>query len=197
MGNTWKIVFATIVIFAAGAITGGLLVNHTRGGRNPRAERVQTQRAANWQPGSGEMLQRGTNEIRPLLEQSRMDFVLRVQRELRLDPQQHERIERIVREGQERTKEFWEKNQPDLRRMVQETREKSRAELTPEQRTRFEELSKQQRSLRSAEAPGAAGRSPGEPRRSIAPDEKSPTRPNRQPPATRPVEPKQTPPPVR
>jgi hypothetical protein len=179
MGNTWKIVLATLVIFTAGAVTGGLLVNHARGGRNARSERVAQQRAPTWQPGAGEMLQPGTNEIRPLLEKQRMDFVLRVQRELRLDPQQHERIERVVREGQERTKEFWEKNQPELRRMVQETREKIRAELSPEQRKRFEELSKQQRPPRSPEA-GGAGRTAGEPRRPGASGETAPPRPNRQ-----------------
>jgi hypothetical protein len=195
MGNTWKIIFATAVIFAAGAVTGGLLVNFTLGGRGPRAERMQMQRAMNWQPGAGEMVRRGTNEIRPMLEQQRMDFVLRVQRELRLNPQQRERIEAIVRDSQERTKEFWERNQPDLRRMVQEAREKIRAELTPEQRTRFEELVKQQRPARAAESPGIGGRGAGEIRRPGAQGENQPNRPNRQPQAPRPGE--NTPPPQR
>lgn len=181
MGNTWKIVLATIVIFAAGAVTGGLLVNYTRGGRGQRADRAQTQsqRSMSWQPGVGEIIKRGTNEIRPLIEQQRMDFVLRVQRELRLDPQQRERIEHIVREEQERTREFWEKNQPELRRMVQEAKEKIRAELTPEQRTRSEELVKQQRGPRQ-EAPGGALRQAGEGRRIGGQMEGQPQRPNRQ-----------------
>ena len=132
-----------------------------------------------WQPGVGEIIKRGTNEIRPLIEQQRMDFVLRVQRELRLDPQQRECIERIVREEQERTREFWEKNQPELRRMVQEAKEKIRAELTPEQRTRFEELVKQQRGPRQ-EAPGGALRQAGEGRRIGGQMEGQPQRPNRQ-----------------
>jgi len=186
MGNIWKIVFATVVIFAAGALTGGLLVHHTQGGKNARGQRTQAQRQASWQPAPGEMLQRGTNEIRPMLEQQRVDFVLRVQRELRLDPEQRERIERIVRDGQEHTKEFWDKNQPELRRMVQETREKIRAELTPEQRTRFEEIQKQQRPGRSGESPGVTGRSSGEVRRPSVPGSNQPARPLRQTPTTRP-----------
>lgn len=186
MGNLWKIVCASLVIFATGAITGGLLVHHTQGGRAARTQRTQAQRPPNWQPVAGEVLQRATNEIRPLLEQQRMDYVLRAQRELRLDPEQRERIERVVREGQERTKEFWDKHQPDLRRMVQETREKIRAELTPEQRARFEELQKQQRPGKAGDGAGGPGRGNPEARRPGATGENATARPQRPPAATRP-----------
>ena len=161
MGKTWQIVFATVVIFAAGALTGGLLVAHVRPTRGARVDRSTNSRPANWQPAPGDMMRRGTNELRPMLEQQRMEFLVRAQRELRLDPEQRARVERIIREGQERTRDFWEKTQPELRRLVHETREHIRAELTPEQRTRFEELLKQQRPQRTAEASGQGERRPG------------------------------------
>jgi hypothetical protein len=187
MGNTWKIILATVVIFAAGALTGGLLVQHVLGLRPASADR-QRPPTANWQPGPRELLARGTNEFRPPPDQQRMDFVLRAQRELRLDPKQRERIERVVTEGQERTREFWEKSQPEFRRLMQETRDRIRAELTPEQRTRFEEILRQQRPQRATNAPGTPGRGSGELRRPSPGGTDQPARPPRQAPGNRPGE---------
>jgi hypothetical protein len=189
MGNTWKITLATVVIFAAGAVTGGLLVNHVqRGKAQARAERTaaqQQQRLGTWQPAPREVLQRPASDLRPMFEQQRADFVLKVHRELQLTPEQREKIEKVVREGQERTKDFWEKNQPELRRMVQETREKIRQELSPDQRTKFEELLRQQRPANNAERPQTPRRmTPGE----------TPPRPNRPLTGTPPTEPKSAPP---
>jgi len=76
-------------------------------------------------------------------EVRRMDFVLSVHRELKLTPEQRERIEKIVCAGQEQTKALWESIAPQMRKEVQDVREKIREELTPEQEARFEELLKQ------------------------------------------------------
>lgn len=197
MGNTWKIVLATAVIFAAGAVTGGLLVQHVLGGRVAPPARVPAGPPSSGQAGPREVPIRDPNVLRAPPEQQRLEFVLRATRDLRLDSDQRERIERLMREGQERTQEYWERSQPELRRLLQETREKIRAELTLEQRERFEELLRQPRPSRGQEAPGAAVRTPGEIRRPLAPGSNQPARPLRQPPGGRPSEPgsEATPPP--
>jgi hypothetical protein len=149
MGNTWKIVLATVVIFGAGVGTGGLLVDHADRAKIQRVVRQQAARA-NWQLGPREVVQRGDRELRPMMEQKRMDFILRAHRELELTPEQQERVEKIVREGQEKTKAFWEKAAPELHKDLQEVRERIHAELTPEQRKKFEQILRQQQA-RAAE----------------------------------------------
>jgi hypothetical protein len=149
MGNTWKIVLATVVIFGAGVGTGGLLVNYADRAKIQRVIRQQAART-NWQLGPREVLQRGERELRPMMEKQRMDFTLRASRELQLTPEQQEHVEQIVREGQERTRVFWEKAAPELHKHLQDVREQIRAELTPEQRKKFEQLLRQQ--ARAADA---------------------------------------------
>ena len=156
MGNTWKIVLATVVIFATGVVTGGWLVHHADRAKIQRVVRQQAARA-NWQPGPRDVVQRGERELRPLMEQQRMDFILRAHHELQLTTNQQEHIEKIVREGQEQTKAFWEKAAPELRKHMQEVREQIRAELTPEQRKKFEQILRQQ----SRAAESKPGQAPG------------------------------------
>lgn len=138
MVNTWKIILATIVIFGAGVVTGGLLVSHVT---RAKAKPVQLS-----------------------LEQRRIEFLLNVTRELKLSPEQRERIERLIRESQERTRQLWERVGPQMRRELAEVKEKIREELTPPQRKRFEELMKRQQARRAEEA-AAGPRTPRENRR--------------------------------
>ncbi len=171
MRNTSKIVFATVVIFAAGVVTGGLLVNHANRSKLQRGSNKTAAAKSNWQPAPREVVQRDQRELRPMFEQQRMEFILRVHKELQLTPEQLERIEKIVREGQERSKALWEKAAPELRKNTQEVREQIRAELKPEQRKKFEQLQKQMQSRPAETAPGSGvGSAPGrgnvDPRRS-------------------------------
>jgi hypothetical protein len=171
MGNNWKIVFATVVIFATGVITGGLLVNHPNRAKQQRASRLPANRT-NWQPDPREVVQRDQRELRPMLDQQRMDFILRVHEELRLTPEQRERIEKIVREGQERSKTFWEKAAPEMRKNMQEVREQILVELKPDQRKKFEQIQKQRQTRPPEPAPGmGVGTGPGrgnvDPRRPV------------------------------
>ena|ERR1017187_7692598 len=106
-----------MVIFGAGVVTGGLLVRQTQWpshGFRSREQRAQPQRP---QPPF------------PLLEGT----LSRMQQELDLMPDQHERIEKILRASRE-----------NGRRLMQETTGKIRDELTPEQKARFDQLLKQQ-----------------------------------------------------
>jgi hypothetical protein len=112
--NSWKVILATMVIFGAGVVTGGLLVRQTqfrwvRNGRPPQPQLPQPPF--------------------PLIQGS----LRRMQQELNLTPDQHERIEKILRGRQE-----------EGRKLMQETIGKIRAELAQEQEVRFDQLLKQQ-----------------------------------------------------
>jgi len=133
---------ATLVIFGAGVLTGGLLVNYSdRTFRHPAEsattpastppvamEREQAIPAAESNPAPRD------SRFGPALPAPlRKEFLNRLTRELALSPEQHDRLERIIADGQERTREVW-------RVEWVATRQKIRAQLTPEQQRRFEEL---------------------------------------------------------
>jgi hypothetical protein len=130
--NSWKVIFATMVIFATGVITGGLLVKNTTGPfKDGRPKKVVSAPGTNQQPVT----------VKPP-QMLRMEFLLRARNELNLTLEQHERIEKIIREGQEKSRKLWEGVAPELRKELQSVHEKIRGELRPEQRPRFEQLLK-------------------------------------------------------
>ncbi len=110
-----------MVIFGAGVVTGGLLVHHALA-RGPRASHP-------------------AGPARPALAFSpgglRLEFLRRAQRELDLTPDQRERIDKIIKEGQDHTRRMSEP-------ILQRTKAQFMEALTPEQRARFEELVQQQ-----------------------------------------------------
>jgi len=124
--NTWKVILATMVIFGAGVVTGGLLVRHSERIRAPRVPRGTVMNRPGQPPSAGVV---------------RLDFLRRAGRELKLTPEQHERLDQIIKESQERTRKV---TAPFLREEFQRTRAQFRELLTPEQRPRFDELLKQQ-----------------------------------------------------
>jgi hypothetical protein len=136
--NYWKVILATMVIFGTGVLTGGLLVHKTAGPKKARPARVTT--ITNTPPPN----------VTPSQIQ-RLEFLVRANRELDLTTEQRERVERILKEGQERTREIWEGVAPEMRKELQLVRERIKAELTPEQRRKFEEIMK--RPLRPAARP--------------------------------------------
>jgi Spy/CpxP family protein refolding chaperone len=164
--NTWKIIFATLVIFIAGVVTGGLLV-----GYSDRAQQKQhrlwsreftTHRLENKQPAP---VTRDPGPREPFTlprisgsmpKGLRMDFLQNLDREIQLTDEQRARIETIITEGQERNKQLWSRVLPELRREMQTTKDRIRAVLNPEQVRRFEELMKQrpQRRLEDGSQPG-------------------------------------------
>ena len=121
-----------MVIFATGVITGGLLVKNTTGPfRDGRPKKPVMAPGTNQPPVT----------VTPP-QMLRMEFLLRARNELNLTPEQHERIEKIIREGQEKSRKLWEGVAPEMRKELQSVHEKIRSELTPEQRRRFEQLLK-------------------------------------------------------
>jgi hypothetical protein len=145
--NTWKVILATLVIFVAGVVTGGLLVSYS-----DRAQQKQRRPSLRESPNrpmgnaSGPNLRDGQ---RPASLPNRlphglsMEFLQKLDNELHLTSDQRERIEKIITTGQQRNKELWERIAPELRREIAESQKRIREELTASQRVRFEELMKQ------------------------------------------------------
>jgi hypothetical protein len=135
--NTWKVILATMLIFGTGVITGGLLVRESEKIRAPRPLKPVALRQL--QPTAGGM---------------RIELLRRMERELDLAPEQRELVDRIIKESQERTRKIMEPVSPQIREELQNTKERFRAVLTPEQRDRFEKLSKQPPRSRDSRRPG-------------------------------------------
>lgn len=125
--NNWKVIFATVVIFGAGVITGGLLVNYAqqnikKAPRNKPAVAAQSRANGN-HPAE-------TAKPRPPEILSKQ-FLQQLNAPLRLTPGQREEIRKIISEGQ---------NQ--IRKAIQDARLEIREVLNPEQREQFDELIK-------------------------------------------------------
>ncbi len=175
--NTWKVVCATLVIFIAGILTGATLVRVAQGG--PARWRIQRPVVDNRaQPNPvNQGNQNFPNEPRQpnpsgsgpgLLSR---EFIQILERQLRLTPEQHDRIDKIMGEGQERVRELRTRIDPELRKELQQTREQIRAVLTPEQREQFEQLMK-----RSPRRNDRGEPSPGQPERRFR-DQREPRNP--------------------
>ena len=171
----WKVILATLVIFVAGVLTGGLLVSYTdhtsqknhrqQAGKNFRLP-VNTNPAANLRnpqpfPNPSNLPNRPTRGLSA-------EFVQRLDTEVHLTAGQRERIEQIIADGQLRNKAIMERVNPDLRREMQETQKQIRELLTPEQRMRFEEVMKQ-RMQRRTDEPLSPGSRPRDLRRPLPP----------------------------
>jgi hypothetical protein len=120
----WKVILATLVIFAAGAVAGGILVQN---GLLARSLKLSAPTPAPPVPG--------------FLSQQR--FQERLKKELQLSEDQTNRIDRIFAESNERMKILWGLIGPEVQKELQEVRESIRAVLTPEQREKFEHLLRQ------------------------------------------------------
>lgn len=152
--NAWKVILATLVIFVAGVVTGGLLVSysdnvlrHPHKTAGPEAPKHNAQTTA------------ASRDARPLLAPIfliRKEFLERLDRELKLTPEQRGRIEKIISEGQDRIKGVCQKVDPEAREEIAKTREKIRAELTNDQIPLFAELLKRRPNpARGTNAPAA------------------------------------------
>ena len=73
----------------------------------------------------------------------RKDFVGHLDKALKLTPEQHAAISKIIAEGQERNREIWTNVAPKMREEMEQVHQRIRAELTPEQQKKFEAMTKQ------------------------------------------------------
>lgn len=129
--NNWKVIFATAVIFGAGVITGGLLVNYVQ-----RCKGMPAKFSPAVAPVSSDTAQtKATNQ--PAAKPQRppeilsKDFLQRLDKELELTKTQHDAVQKIINEGQNL-----------IRKTVHDARLEIREVLTPAQLEQFDELIK-------------------------------------------------------
>jgi hypothetical protein len=142
--NSWKIILAAVVIFGAGAMTGGLLVNnvaqpHPKDNQRPPGESNPHPQANNRdhdQPRPQDL-----PKPRPP-EMLSKQFVQQLDKTLHFTPEQRAAIAKIVADGQERNHEIWTNVAPQFHKVLQDVRQQIREQLMPEQQKQFEELMK-------------------------------------------------------
>jgi hypothetical protein len=144
--NSLKVILATIVIFGAGVITGGLLVDHVKHPASYRPPHPPTQ------PGPPEPGDVPGPLRAPMLNKQ---FVEQLNDELQLTKEQREQIQKIISQGQQNTRDLWKLVAPQFQLVWRDTRQQIRNVLTPEQRKQFEILMRQQRHPSSTNAPPA------------------------------------------
>lgn len=127
--NTWKAIFAALVIFGAGFVTGNIV---NRVSEHPPTA-ISSHNAA-----------RTPQQTLPLEQLRKVELMGCVQRELDLTPEQHARIEKIISDSQERIRDLWDQVAPDIHDEYEDVKKKLYDQLTPEQKKRFDELMRQQ-----------------------------------------------------
>lgn len=137
--NYWKVILATIVIFGAGVITGGLLVNHVAHPAHPFS-------IYSPHPPKQPIYDTMPEQLRP--EFLTTNFVKQLDDNLNLSPKQKEQIRKIIAQAQQNTHDLWKLVAPQFQLVFRGTRQQIRDVLTPEQKKEFEFLMRQQRSLR-------------------------------------------------
>jgi Spy/CpxP family protein refolding chaperone len=141
--NSWKIIPAVMVIFGTGVLTGGLLVNYVDQG-NRGSGRFALWKA-NPRPPMADPTQAQPGDLsRPRTpEMWRKDFLGHLDEKLKLTPEQHAAISKIIAEGQEQNREIWTNIAPSMRQEMELVQQRIRGELTPEQQKQFEALTRQ------------------------------------------------------
>jgi len=136
--NEWKVIFATVIIFGAGVISGGLLVNYADLSHEKSLPPASLPlEATNETPSisANHSIKPVTGPKLRLPEILSKQFVDRLEVELQLTLGQRADIEKIIADSQD-----------DMRKAVQdvrqEARQKIREKLIPEQKKRFDELFK-------------------------------------------------------
>lgn len=122
--SPWKVILATVIIFAAGVITGGVLVHRVQ-----RPER----------PAPIAAFPQPQPEFMPTPWFARREFLDRMDRRLNLSREQYDRIAKILQESQERTRRIVGRVGPEIQEELRQVRRQIRTELTPEQTKQFEE----------------------------------------------------------
>ncbi len=136
--NEWKVIFATVIIFGTGVISGGLLVNYAYlSYEKPIPPAPLPLEATNSIPAvpanhSSKIVAGSKLRLPEILSKQ---FVDRLEVELQLTLGQRADVEKIIADSQD-----------DMRKAVQDVRQdarqKIREKLTPEQKKRFDDLFK-------------------------------------------------------
>ena len=126
--NSWKVIIATVVIFGAGVITGGLLVNYVQ---HCKAKSGKPPQAVAAGVAQSKMTNAQTAKPQRPPEILSKEFLQRLDKELELTPVQHEAVQKIISECQSL-----------IRKTIHDGRLEIREVLTPAQLAQFDELIK-------------------------------------------------------
>jgi Spy/CpxP family protein refolding chaperone len=173
--NSWKIILAAVVIFGAGVVTGGLLVNNVVQSHSKDLQRPPDVLAPHPQADNRDHDQPAPPDL-PKLRPPEMlgkQFVQQLDKTLHLTPEQRAAIAKIVADGQERNHEISTNVAPQIRKVLQDVRQQIREQLTPEQQKKYENLLKRFR---------LAGHHPQSPPNSPSPTNEPPTMESTNPP---------------
>ena len=125
MVNAWKPILAAVVIFAAGVVTGGFVVDFGEP-KSPRAfPRERGPRNTERGPGS-----RTEGQLNWLMK--------RIQRDLKLTDKQAATVESAFKASREEMKLTFEELRPRMRASTEKLKESLRDDLTEEQIAKFE-----------------------------------------------------------
>lgn len=122
--SAWKVIASVFVIFAAGFVTGVLAI------KKPLSQAPVAISSA-------------TNVPSPNLPASLRrpaDMLVKMDKPLNLTPAQHAKIEEIIHESQERTQPMVKQTNAKVREELKNMRDQIRAELTPDQQKKFEDI---------------------------------------------------------
>ncbi|MGA2174938.1 MAG: hypothetical protein ABSH38_08160 [Verrucomicrobiota bacterium] len=130
--SPWKVILATMVIFACGILTGALVM---------KADRPPAIVPPAPQPLAASL----RNPAPPWWQLQRLEFFKRMEKQLDLAPEQREQIDLILKESQERTKPLWDQIAPQMTGELKRVRQEVNKVLTPEQRKKMNELTRRGR----------------------------------------------------
>lgn len=136
--NRWKPILAAALIFTSGMVTAVCVYRLA-----PKSWRSANE--PHFAPG-------------PI--DGKFEVLRKMQRDLNLSPAQAARVDAILRDGRSRTKQIWDGCQPQFREEMKQVRERIQAELSPEQRTKFDELLKLSRERRGSKGPAERTNNP-------------------------------------
>lgn len=170
MTAAWKICSVAASIFAAGAITGGL-ISARLGLGQPNAFPSPAPAAASSATGAIETTidpsvpepsgprdnprkDRTPASPRPPGSQ-RLEVLRHLEDSLPLDPAQRDRIRSLVQQSDERIRRAWDPVYPRIQGELRDLRRRIAAELRPDQRAKLDALLDRRNNRRASDAPPA------------------------------------------
>ena len=125
MVNAWKPILAAVVIFAAGVVTGGFVVDF--GEPNPPRAFPRERGLRNAERGPGSRTEGQLNWL-----------MKRIQRDLKLSDKQAAKVESAFKASREEMKLTFEELRPRMRASTEKLKESLRDDLTEKQIAKFE-----------------------------------------------------------
>jgi hypothetical protein len=149
--SPWKVILATMVIFACGVITGAILT---------KTMVVKTQ---DHPQASSNSPSRPLAVVGPVMQMQRAEFFKRMAKQLDLSSGQHDQISKILKASQARTQPLWDQISPQMNDELKRVREEIRGVLSTEQWKEFGDMMKGKRKPDATQPTNAHPALPAEP----------------------------------